>query len=199
MTAPVLCLGSASPRRAELLRQLGVPHIVVPSDADETRRVDEPPSDYVLRLACSKAAGVLVAAAGRIGGLPVLAADTSVVIDDQVLGKPLDAAECREMLGRLSGREHEVFTAVALASGGATRTRLSRSRVIFRRLGEAEMDAYWATGEPRDKAGGYAVQGYGAAFVRRLEGSYSGVVGLPLFETAELLAEAGVPVWREGA
>lgn len=199
MTAPVLCLASASPRRADLLRQLGVPHVVMPSGADETRGAGEPPADYVLRLARSKAAGVLGAAGGRTGGLPVLAADTSVVVDDEVLGKPLDAAECRDMLGRLSGREHEVLTAVALASSGETRTRLSRSRVRFRRLGAAEIDAYWATGEPRDKAGGYAIQGYGAVFVERLEGSYSGVVGLPLFETAELLAEAGVPVWREGA
>ena len=129
-------------------------------------------------------------------GLPVLAADTSVVVDGRVLGKPQDAAGARAMLGWLSGREHEVLTAVALARGGIVRTRLSSSRVRFRQLRAAEIDAYWATGEPLDKAGGYAIQGYGAAFVQRIEGSYSGVVGLPLFETAELLAEAGVPVWE---
>lgn len=197
MTAPVLCLASASPRRTELLRQLGVPHLVVPSGADETQRAGEPPADYVLRVACGKAAGVLEAAPERARGLPVLGADTTVVIDGRVLAKPADRADCHDMLGRLSGCEHEVLTAVALAGRGATRTRLSSTRVRFRQIGAAEIDAYWATGEPRDKAGGYAIQGYGAAFVQRVEGSYSGVVGLPLFETAELLAEAGVPVWRQ--
>ncbi len=196
MNAPVLCLASASPRRAELLRQLGVPHVVLPSGADETQGVDEPPAEYVLRLARAKAAAVLSAAPPPAAGLPVLAADTSVVIDGQVLGKPLDRAGCHAMLGRLSGREHEVFTAVALAAGGSLRTRLSRSCVRFRPIDATEIDTYWATGEPRDKAGGYAVQGFGAVFVEALEGSYSGVVGLPLFETAALLAEAGIPVWR---
>jgi septum formation protein len=196
MNAPVLCLASASPRRTELLRQLGVPHVVAPSGADETPAADESPADYVLRIAVAKAAAVRVAPPAPAAGLPVLAADTSVVVEGRVLGKPTDLAECRAMLGQLAGREHEVLTAVALATPGAVRTRLSRSRVRFRPIGAAEIDAYWATGEPRDKAGGYAVQGFGAVFIEALSGSYSGVVGLPLFETAAMLAEVGVPVWR---
>ena len=196
MNAPVLCLASASPRRTELLRQLGVPHVVMPSGADETAGAAEPPADYVLRIARAKAAAVLAAPAGLAAGLPVLGADTSVVIDGRVLGKPADLGECRAMLGMLSGREHEVLTAVALAAGGSMQARLSRSLVRFRHVGGAEIDAYWATGEPRDKAGGYAVQGFGAVFVEAISGSYSGVVGLPLFETAALLAEAGIPVWQ---
>ena len=196
MIAPVLCLASASPRRAELLRQLGVPHLVVPSGADESTGVDESPADYVLRIARAKAATVRVSPPAPAAGLPVLGADTSVVIDGRVLGKPADLGECRAMLGMLSGREHEVLTGVALAAPGAVRTRLSRSRVRFRTIAAAEVDAYWATGEPRDKAGGYAVQGFGAVFIESLVGSYSGVVGLPLFETAAMLAEAGIPVWR---
>ena len=196
MNVPVLCLASASPRRTELLRQLGVPHVVAPSGADETPGAGESAADYVLRIAVAKAAAVLTAAPPQAAGLPVLAADTSVVVDGRVLGKPGDLAACRAMLGELAGREHEVLTAVALAAQGAVRTRLSCSRVRFRPIGVAEIDAYWATGEPRDKAGGYAVQGFGAVFVEALSGSYSGVVGLPLFETAAMLAEAGIPVWR---
>ena len=193
MTVPVLCLASASPRRTELLRQLGVPHVVAPSGIDETPRPGEAAGEYVLRVAVDKAQDVLASAAA---GLPVLAADTSVVLDGRVLGKPADLGDFRRMFAGLSGREHVVLTGVALAAGGAIRSRVSRTTVRFRAVSPAEIDAYWATGEPRDKAGGYAVQGYGAVFVESIAGSYSGVVGLPLFETAALLAEAGVPVWR---
>ncbi|TLY77380.1 MAG: septum formation protein Maf, partial [Gammaproteobacteria bacterium] len=127
--------------------------------------------------------------------LPVLAADTSVVLDDLIYGKPRDRAEGIAMLGRLSGRTHEVFTAVALADERGVALRLSASAVRFRKISLAEGAAYWDTGEPRDKAGGYAIQGYGAVFVESLTGSYSGVMGLPLLETAELLRAAGVPYW----
>lgn len=198
---PVLCLGSASPRRSELLRQIGVPHCVRSLDLDETARAGEAPADYVLRLAAAKALAVQAAriAAGA-QSLPVLGADTTVTIDGAVLGKPRDAVELAAMFARLGGREHEVLTAVALATRAAdgapqVRTGLSRTRVRFRAVVPGEAEAYWATGEPRDKAGGYGIQGLGAVFVESIAGSYSGVVGLPLAETAALLREAGVPLW----
>lgn len=202
---PVLCLGSASPRRSELLRQIGVPHCVQPVDLDETARAGETPGDYVLRLAAAKARAVQQArAAAGARPLPVLGADTTVAVDGLVLGKPRDAAESAAMLARLAGREHEVHSAVALATldaRGAARvaSRLSRTRVRFRAIDPAEAAAYWASGEPRDKAGGYGIQGLGAVFVESITGSYSGVVGLPLAETAELLRAAGVPVWGRTA
>jgi septum formation protein len=132
-------------------------------------------------------------------GLPVLAADTVVVIDELILGKPASAAEGVAMLERLAGRAHEVLTAVALAANDGLAFRLSASEVRFRALSRAECRAYWDTGEPHDKAGGYAVQGRGAVFIESLNGSYSGVMGLPLYETAELLRAAGVPYWLGGA
>jgi septum formation protein len=187
---PWLCLASASPRRRELLAQIGVPHSTAVPDIDESVLPGEAAADYVLRMAVHKALAV------RAQGtpLPVLAADTTVVLDGQILGKPADAAEGQAMLGRLSGRTHTVLTAVALAAGtAAPRSRLSSSEVTFRALTPAECRAYWDTGEPRDKAGGYAVQGRAAVFIERLSGSYSGVMGLPLFETAELLRAAGMP------
>lgn len=201
---PSLCLGSASPRRSELLRQIGVPHCVQAVDLDETAQAGEAPVDYVVRLAAAKARAVQAARAA-VGAppLPVLGADTTVTIDGFVLGKPRDAAELAAMFARLGGREHEVVSAVALAltEGGAVRvtTRSSRTRVRFRAIAPAEVAAYWATGEPRDKAGGYGIQGLGAVFVESIHGSYSGVVGLPLAETAALLREAGVPIWGGAA
>jgi septum formation protein len=189
MLPPVLCLASASPRRTELLRQLGVPHEVRPASIDESLRAGEPAEAYVRRMAVTKAGSVR-------SHLPVLGADTSVIVDEDVLGKPGDLEAARAMLARLSGREHIVLSAVALAHAGAVALRLSRTTVRFRVLGSAEIDAYWATGEPGDKAGSYAIQGFGSVFVESLSGSHSGVVGLPLFETAQLLAEAGVPVWQ---
>jgi len=188
---PVLCLASASPRRRELLSQIGVPHIVTGANIDETLRQDERARDYVLRLAREKAVSV------RRGGqaLPVLAADTTVVLDGLVFGKPYDRADAVRMLGRLSGRDHEVLTAVALADARGVQVRLSSSTVRFRALSTEECAAYWETGEPRDKAGGYAIQGFAAVFVESLNGSYSGVMGLPLFETGELLRDAGIACW----
>ncbi|MBV8145509.1 MAG: septum formation inhibitor Maf [Gammaproteobacteria bacterium] len=191
----VLCLASASPRRRELLDQLGVPHVLATPEIDESVLPGEPAVDYVVRMARAKAR----IAHPRGAGLPVLAADTTVVIDARICGKPADAEDAIGMLLRLSGRSHEVLTAVALAAAGDVRHRLSRSEVRFRHLTLAEAIAYWDTGEPRDKAGGYAVQGRGAVFVEHLAGSYSGVMGLPLFETAELLAAAGIAYWPGSA
>jgi septum formation protein len=187
--APRLVLASASPRRRQLLATLGVPAEVDPADVDEARLPGEAPDRYVLRLAGDKAERVW---ARRGGSLPVLAADTAVIVDDCILGKPADAAEAGSMLRALSGRTHRVLTGVALRSGPGLETRLCTSLVSFRELGRAEIDAYWASGEPADKAGAYAIQGYGGAFVERIEGSWSGIVGLPLCETWRLLHAAGV-------
>ncbi|MGH8260780.1 MAG: Maf family protein [Steroidobacteraceae bacterium] len=188
---PLLCLASASPRRRELLAQIGVAHEVVPADVDERRRAGEPPRDYVQRVAREKALHVR---SHRLGRQPVLAADTAVVLGATVYGKPRDREHALEMLAALAGREHEVLTAVALATEAGLATALSVSTVRMRALTEAECAAYWDTGEPRDKAGAYAIQGLGAVFVESLRGSFSGVMGLPLFETARLLGAAGVPV-----
>jgi septum formation protein len=188
----MLILASQSPRRRELLDQAGIAHRVLPVAVDEAHLPGEVPAVYVERLARAKAlAGLAAAGAG-----PVLGADTAVVLDDAVLGKPADRDDALAMLARLSGRSHAVLTAVALATADAIACRLSVSHVTFRALSRHEIEAYWTTGEPADKAGGYAIQGRAALFVTRLEGSYSGVVGLPLFETAELLREAGLaPGW----
>jgi nucleoside triphosphate pyrophosphatase len=187
--SPVLCLASASPRRRALLEQIGVPHTVMSADIDESVRPQERAADYVVRLARAKAEAV----SGGCAGLPVLAADTSVVVDDTICGKPTDQADAATMLGRLAGRTHTVYTAVALLSAQGMAFRLSLSEVRLRPLSATEIRAYWESGEPRDKAGGYAVQGLGAAFIEHLSGSYSGVMGLPLFETAQLLSAAGLP------
>jgi septum formation protein len=187
-------LASASPRRSELLRQIGVPFEVQPADIEEEQLSGEAPETYVVRLAAAKAEAVWVAAV-EAERRPVLAADTAVVLDGEVLGKPRDAAEADRMLERLSGRTHRVLTAVALRAGSLVETRLSASEVRFRATTAAERRAYCATGEPFDKAGGYGIQGHAAVFVEELRGSYSGVVGLPLFETAALLARAGLGFW----
>jgi septum formation protein len=200
MSAAVVILASASPRRSQLLTQIGVPHRVVPAHIDERRRLGEGLEHCVQRLARAKALEVQVALAA-VGGsaaaveLAVLGADTAVVIDDELIGKPRDRADALAILARLSGRWHQVLSAVALASASGTQCCLSRSEVRFRALQPHESAAYWDSGEPRDKAGAYAIQGLGATLVEELRGSYSGVVGLPLFETARMLAEAGVPSW----
>lgn len=184
-------LASQSPRRRELLAQIGVKFDVINPRVDESPLAEEAPADLVRRLAIDKArAGWRLCNDDR----PALAADTIVVIDDKVLGKPADKTAALGMLGCLSGRRHEVMTAVTMATGKREVSRLSRSHVSFRHLQPAEMEAYWATGEPEDKAGGYAIQGMAALFVDYLEGSYSGVMGLPLYETAELLEEFGISV-----
>lgn len=187
---PLLCLASASPRRRELLAQIKVAHEIEAAEMDEERLPGEPPRDYVLRLAREKALRVR---SRRPAGQPVLAADTAVVLGQAVFGKPRDREDALAMLAALGGRTHEVLTAVALAADGGVATALSVSAVRLRVLTQGEQSAYWNSGEPRDKAGAYAIQGLGAVFVESLTGSYSGVMGLPLFETAQLLDSAGIP------
>jgi septum formation protein len=189
----VLLLASASPRRRELLWQIGVPHVIAAAAIDEQRRAGETPADCVRRLALAKARRFWP------GELPVLGADTAVVVDDEMLGKPGTRDAALAMLARLSGRAHEVLTAVALVGARGSEVRLSRSEVHFRELDPAECERYWRSGEGRDKAGGYAIQGLAAVFISELRGSYSGVMGLPLFETAALLDAARVPRWRQHA
>ena len=187
-------LASRSPRRRELLQQIGVAfdellaHSSQGADVDETPLAGEQPAAYVMRLACAKAAqGLREVAARGLAPHPVLAADTTVVFDGEIIGKPDDAAQARKLLRRLSGKAHVVMTAVAVARHDRTETALSVSTVEFRELDDAEIADYVATGEPLDKAGAYAIQGRAAAFVRVLRGSYSGVMGLPLIETTRLL------------
>lgn len=185
-----LYLASKSPRRRELLTQIGVSFEVLDVNADESQLDGESPFVYVQRVALAKArAGREKAADTRT----VLAADTAVVLDGHVLGKPAGRNEAIDMLRRLSGRSHEVFTAVALVYDREQVT-VNRSRLCFRPLTETECAAYCDTDEPYDKAGGYAIQGRGATFITRLEGSYSGVMGLPLYETSQLLSFLGAPV-----
>jgi septum formation protein len=195
MTRDFIYLASASPRREELLRQIGVPFAARPATISEERLPHEPPDAYVRRTAAAKAKAVWASPDVQAEPRPVLAADTAVVVDDLVLGKPVDAAQALEMLEVLSGRSHVVLTAVAIRAQDASAELLSRSEVRFRATTHAERVAYCATGEPLDKAGAYAIQGRGALFVERLEGSYSGVVGLPLLETAMLLGRFGLPSW----
>ncbi|MEA3292256.1 MAG: Maf family protein [Pseudomonadota bacterium] len=185
-----LVLASGSPRRAELLRLLGVEFSVRHADIDETPRPGEPPGELTLRLALEKALAV-----GRSAGqAAVLGGDTSVAIDDHILGKPADRRAAEEMLGRLSGRSHRVYTAVAIVKGADRRSLLSTSHVNFAELSAREIEEYCATGEPLDKAGAYGIQGRAGAFVRRVDGSCSGIVGLPLWETRRLLLETGIIV-----
>lgn len=188
-----LYLASRSPRRAELLTQIGVAFQCIDLEVDERVLPGEAAADYVERLARAKAeAGLALLGDGG----QVLGADTAVVLDGRILGKPADREDGLAMLAALSGRSHEVLTGVAVASGDGLASRVVRSRVSFRALDAGEALAYWNTGEPCDKAGGYGIQGLAAVFVSHLEGSYSGVVGLPLCETAQLLREAGVACWQ---
>lgn len=190
-----LFLASASPRRRELLAQIAVPCVTQIASIDENPLPAEPAAAYVERLAREKACAGLLALGGRKDAV-VLGADTAVVLDGRILGKPTGFAESRAMLQALSGRSHQVMTAVALVSGGREAARVVSSEVSFRPISEAEIEAYWASGEPRDKAGSYGIQGLAAVFVNRLQGSYSAVVGLPLCETAELLGEFGIACWQ---
>jgi septum formation protein len=184
-----LHLASASPRRRDILAALGLEFSIGAADVDERRLAHEPPGEMVLRLARDKAI------AGQPGpGHVVVGADTAVVLDNVVFGKPADEAEALTMLGRLSARTHEVVTGVAVWDGRQMRAATSTSAVQFRDIDPDEALAYWQSGEPRDKAGAYAIQGRGGVFVENLAGSYSGVVGLPVFETARLLHEAGIKV-----
>ncbi|AZZ74377.1 septum formation inhibitor Maf [Pseudomonas sp. RU47] len=190
-----LYLASGSPRRRELLTQIGVPFSAISADIDETPIPEESPSAYVERLARGKAeAGRRTVVSAQ--SFCVLGADTAVVLDGKILGKPVDEADACAMLMMLSGKEHEVLTAIAVLEGERCESRVVRSLVRFRPISEDEAAAYWASGEPQDKAGGYGIQGLGAVFVAGLNGSYSAVVGLPICETAELLGHFGIPCWQ---
>ncbi len=186
----MLRLASASPRRRELLASIGIEVELAPVDIDETPLPGELPATYVTRLARAKAE------AGAVGSvLPTLGSDTAVIVDDRILGKPRDREHARSMLGELAGRSHQVLTAVAIVGPAGLLDVCVATRVVMRPISQAEIDAYWSTAEPVDKAGGYAIQGRAAVFVERIDGSHSSVVGLPLFETAELLRRQGVPLW----
>lgn len=191
---PPVYLASASPRRRELLAQIGVPCRQIVCAVDESAYPDEAPLDYVRRVTRDKVlAGVAAAPAGAV----VVAADTAVVVAERILGKPADREQGLAMLRALSDRTHQVMTAVAVARGTDVRLQAVVTQVQFRPLRETELEAYWASGEPQDKAGGYGIQGLGAVFVAKIEGSYSAVVGLPLMETAQLLEQFSVACWQE--
>jgi septum formation protein len=183
----MIVLASQSPRRAELLRQVGVAFRARPADIDESPMPGESPEAYVRRMSVAKASAVRRAEPQH----PVLGSDTAVVLDGRVFGKPADREQAVAMLLTLAGRTHQVMTGVALVDD-TVHYRLSTSTVRFRAIDRAEALAYWASGEPVDKAGGYAIQGLGAAFVSHIDGSFSGVMGLPLFETLELCRHTGI-------
>ncbi len=196
---PSLVLASASPRRRELLAQIGVYPLVQTADVDETPLPGETPAALVERLAILKAQTVwkqrsLSEVEGKGEKIPVLGSDTLGILNGELLVKPRDFAHAQQMLRQMSGQQHAILTAVALVSAEGVQLAVSRSVVKFRTITDAEILAYWETGEPHDKAGAYAIQGLGAVFIERLEGSYSGVMGLPLFETAQLLAVAGIQI-----
>lgn len=185
MSSPTLILASRSPRRAELLRQIGVDFEVQTVAVDERRLPGQSPADYAVATALLKARAIKSDAL-------VLGADTDVVVDGDILGQPQTRNEALAMLARLSDREHEVYSGVAVVRGARVETALSVTRVLFSTISPEAAEAYWQTGEPVGKAGAYAIQGRAARWVRELHGSYSGVVGLPLYETAELLSRFGV-------
>ena len=188
MNALPLVLASSSPRRKELLEALGLPFVADASDADESVPAGMPPATIVETLALRKAAAV----AARRDGALVIGADTIVVCEGEVLGKPRDDADARRMLAMLQGREHDVYSGVALVAAGASRAAHSRTRVRMKPLGAERIAAYVRTGEPRDKAGAYAIQGFGATLVSSIDGDYFTVVGLPVALLADMLAEFGI-------
>lgn len=188
-----LILASASPRRKELLEQIGVNFTVQPINIDETPLLDEQPCEYVQRLAKEKA---LACFQLTDQCSVVMGSDTTVVYAGEILGKPLNREHAAEMLMRLSGSTHEVMTAVAVISAERQCLKLVTTEVSFKQLTLEQCYAYWQSGEPQDKAGSYGIQGLGAVFVEQIKGSYSAVVGLPLAETAEMLEQFGIPVWQ---
>jgi septum formation protein len=188
-----LILASASPRRAEILEQIGVSFQIVPADIDETPMSQELPIDYVQRMAQEKAKCVIDTVAGS--SMVVLGADTSVVLGSKIYGKPKNSEEALAMLADLSGKTHQVLTAVAMGDNQRCVIKLSATDVKFRELDPRECLDYWKTGEPSDKAGSYAIQGLGAVFVEKISGSFSGVMGLPIEQTSQLLQKFNVPIW----
>ena len=191
---PRLYLASASPRRRELLTQIGVAFSVKSADIDESVQTGESPEVYVKRLAQAKAQAVLATLTDT--DAVVLGADTCVVQEGRILGKPTDFAEAKQMLGALSGCTHQVLTAVALVSAAHQEVVCVSTSVRFGTLTDAQIAAYWASGEPCDKAGSYGIQGLGAVFVEHIQGSYSAVVGLPLYETCQLLKRFNIGIWQ---
>ncbi|MEX0707155.1 MAG: Maf family protein [Woeseia sp.] len=189
-----LHLASASPRRRDILRGLGLHFSYGGENLDESRHAGEAAADLVVRLALDKA----TAAAARRPATAVLGADTEVVLDERIFGKPASRDEALDMLSCLSGRRHDVMTGIAVVIGERRLTACSVSTVLFRTISPAEADAYWRTGEPHGKAGGYAIQGLAGIFAREISGSYSGIVGLPVYECAQLLCEAGIDVLARG-
>jgi len=189
---PMLYLASRSPRRKQLLQQLGVAFELLDVDVPEVRAAGESALDYVGRVACEKARAGFIDVRGRDAGAIVLGADTEVLLDGRVFGKPRDVEDAGGMLRALSGHTHEVISVVCCVANGREESVASKSVVRFGPLSEAEINAYVAGGEPFGKAGGYAIQGRGAAFIEHLSGSHSGVMGLPLFETARLLRQFGI-------
>ncbi len=183
-----LILASNSPRRRELLEQIGVNYCIQTVDIDETPHLDELPLHYVERLAAEKSAACLKVR----DDLPILAADTSVVLNNVIMGKPKNQEDAFDMLTCLSGQTHEVYTAISLRGKQFHEQALSITHVTFRELTQLEILNYWETGEPHDKAGSYAIQGKGSVFIKHISGSFSGVMGLPLFETAQLLVKQGI-------
>ena len=194
MTEANLILASASPRRMEILDQLGIPYLARPQDIDESRQDSEDPSDYVCRLARVKAEAALAEAGEE--NTASLGSDTTVVCGDEIFEKPADEEDAVRILSALSGKTHQVLTAVALATSEQTQVLLSESNVTFRPLSKNEIRAYWSSGEPSDKAGGYGIQGLGAVLVEKMEGSYSGIMGLPVRETVTLLEKTGLTIER---
>lgn len=187
-----LILASASPRRVELLQQMGVRFTTIPAQIDETPLTEELATDYVTRMALEKAGKI---AQSQPDTIPVLGADTVVLCEEKIFTKPENFDHAKSMLLALSDNRHQVLTAVALVKGTKKAVTVSVSEVWFRTISDAECQAYWRSGEPKDKAGAYAIQGYGAVFVERLEGSFSGIVGLPIAETSKLLQQFNVPIW----
>lgn len=192
----MIYLASQSPRRRELLEQIGVPYQLLSIEVDESPLPSEAARDYVARLATAKAQAGLEVLNESGRKAPVLGADTTVVLNEQIMGKPRNQDEARNMLCALSGRSHQVISAISLADSGRQITRTSTTEVRFRALSDELIARYWQTGEPRDKAGGYGIQGLGAVFVESIAGSYSGVVGLPIEVLAPMLDEFGVGYWE---
>lgn len=189
----MIYLASSSPRRAELLRQISIDFEVLRISIDESKIGAESAEQYVSRMSETKA----LAGRGMVSvDAPILAADTIITIDGNIIGKPTERFCCEEILAKLSAREHQVLSAVALNYGGETRVKVSKNLLSFRQLEASEIESYCASDEPLDKAGAYAIQGKAAIFIERLTGSYSSVMGLPLFETAELLKQAGITVLK---
>ena len=188
-TAPQLILASGSPRRCEILDQLGIRYRVIPAALIETPEKNESPEDYVRRIAAEKSLKVQMDTPSQ---LPVLAADTEVVLDGEIFGKPQNRAHGLAMLASLSGREHKVLNAISFRHQNYHWQALSTNLIRFREINPTEIEAYWLTGEPHDKAGAYAIQGKGSLFIEQLCGSYSGVMGLPVLETSRLLSKANI-------